>query len=90
MKARAGGSGWMNCSCIRVGGWSAAWRFFAVVLFVVFEISTWIDSMTSAKLVELAASWQPTDTFGVVMRAVVDGLIGLVGIVVPYMIPIVL
>ncbi len=63
---------------------------FAAVLFVVFEISTWIDSMTSAKLVELTAAWQPTDTFGVVLRAVVDGLIGLVGIVVPYMIPLVL
>jgi len=63
---------------------------FAAVLFVVFEISTWIDSMTSAKLVELAADWQPTETTGVVARAVLDGLIGLVGIVVPYMIPLVL
>ena len=63
---------------------------FATVLFVVFEISTWIDSLTSAKLVELTAPWQPTDTVGVVVRAVTDGLIGLVGIVVPYMIPLVL
>jgi ferrous iron transport protein B len=63
---------------------------FAAVLFVVFEISTWIDLMTSARLVTLTADWQPTDTFGVVMRAVLDGMIGLVGIVVPYMIPLVL
>jgi ferrous iron transport protein B len=63
---------------------------FAAVLIVVFEVSTWIDSLTAAKLVELAAPWQPTDTAGVVARAVTDGLIGLVGIVVPYMIPLVL
>jgi len=63
---------------------------FAAVLFVVFEVSTWIDTMTSARLVELASGWQPTDTGGVVMRGVLDGLIGLVGIVVPYMIPLVL
>jgi len=63
---------------------------FAAVLFVVFEVSTWIDSMTSAKLVELASGWQPTDTAGVVMRGVLDGLIGLVGIVVPYMFPLVM
>jgi ferrous iron transport protein B len=46
--------------------------------------------MTSAKLVDWASGWQPTDTVGVIGRAVVDGLIGLVGIVVPYMIPLVL
>lgn len=63
---------------------------FAAVLFVVFAISTWIDSMTSARLVEWTAGWQPVDTVGVVARAVLDGLIGLVGIVVPYMIPLVL
>ncbi len=63
---------------------------FAMVLFVVFEISTWIDSMTSARLITLTAGWQPTGTPGVVGRAVLDGLIGLVGIVVPYMIPLVL
>jgi len=63
---------------------------FAAVLFVVFEVSTAIDSMTSAKLVDWASGWQPTDTVGVIGRAVVDGLIGLVGIVVPYMIPLVL
>lgn len=63
---------------------------FAAVLFVVFYVSTWIDSMTSARLVEWAAGWQPASTAGVVGRAVVDGLVGLVGIVVPYMIPLVL
>ncbi len=34
--------------------------------------------------------WQPESTLGVIGRAVADGLIGLVGIVVPYMIPLVI
>ncbi len=63
---------------------------FAAVLFVVFYVSGWIDSETSARLATWAATWQPESTAGVVGRAVVDGLIGLVGIVVPYMIPLVL
>ena len=63
---------------------------FAAVLFVVFEVSAWLDSMTAARLVEWASQWQPQSTGGVVSRAVVDGLIGLIGIVVPYMIPLVL
>jgi ferrous iron transport protein B len=63
---------------------------FAAVLFVVFEVSAWLDSVTSAQLVEALADWQPTSTGGVVGRAVADGLIGLVGIVVPYMLPLVL
>ena len=63
---------------------------FAVVLFLVFEVSTWLDSVTSARLVEWASTWQPDTTSGVVGHAVVDGLIGLIGIVVPYMIPLVL
>jgi ferrous iron transport protein B len=63
---------------------------FAAVLFVVFEISGWIDSMTTARLAEALAAWQPVSTGGVVARAVADGLIGLVGIVVPYMIPLVM
>lgn len=63
---------------------------FAAVLFVVFEVSTWIDSVSSAKLIEWSAPWQPTSTVGVVGRAIIDGLIGLIGIVVPYMIPLVM
>ncbi|MEK7737541.1 MAG: FeoB small GTPase domain-containing protein, partial [Pseudomonadota bacterium] len=63
---------------------------FAAVLFVVFAISGWIDSMTTVKIAEALAGWQPQSTGGVVGRAVTDGLIGLVGIVVPYMIPLVL
>lgn len=63
---------------------------FATVLFMVFEVSVWIDSMTTARLIDAAAAWQPQSTGGVVGRAVVDGLIGLAGIVVPYMIPLVL
>ena len=63
---------------------------FAAVLFVVFEVSTWIDSVTSAKLVTWVSAWQPQSTGDVIARAVADGLIGLIGIVVPYMIPLVL
>ena len=75
---------------------SSRWGFvgsvltFAAVLFVVFYVSGWIDGETSARLVTWAAAWQPESTVGVVGRAMVDGLIGLVGIVVPYMIPLVL
>jgi ferrous iron transport protein B len=63
---------------------------FAAVLFVVFEVSAWLDSLTAAKLIAAASAWQPQATGGVVARAVTDGLIGLAGIVVPYMIPLVL
>lgn len=62
---------------------------FAAVLFVVFEISSWIDSMTTVPLAAVFAGWQPQAVEGVVGRAVLDGLIGLTGIVVPYMIPLV-
>ena len=63
---------------------------FALVLFFVFEVSTSLDALTSARLVDLVQTWQPTSTVGVVGRAVADGLVGLIGIVVPYMIPLVL
>jgi ferrous iron transport protein B len=71
-------------------GFVGSLAVFALVLIVVFELSTWLDSVSSAKLVIWASLWQPQSTVGVVGRAVVDGLIGLVGIVVPYMIPLVL
>jgi len=63
---------------------------FAAVLFVVFEVSAWLDAMSAARLIEALAGWQPQSAAGVVGRAVADGLIGLAGIVVPYMIPLVL
>lgn len=63
---------------------------FATVLFVVFEISTAIDAATTAKLALWASAWQPVTTTGVIGRAVTDGLIGLTGIVIPYMIPLVI
>lgn len=63
---------------------------FAAVLFMVFEVSAWLDSLTAARLVAAVSAWQPTAVTGVVARAVTDGLIGLIGIVVPYMIPLVL
>ncbi len=63
---------------------------FAMVLFVVFEVSAWLDSISAALLIDTLSGWQPQTTGGVIGRAVVDGLIGLVGIVVPYMLPLVL
>ncbi len=63
---------------------------FAVVLLVVFEVSAWLDSLTAARLIDAVSAWQPQSTTGVVARAVTDGLIGLVGIVVPYMLPLVM
>jgi ferrous iron transport protein B len=63
---------------------------FALVLVVVFELSTAIDALTSARLAAWVQQWQPQSFGGVVGRAVADGLVGLVGIVVPYMLPLVL
>jgi ferrous iron transport protein B len=63
---------------------------FALVLFVVFEVGTWLDSLTAVRLIDAVQDWQPVSTGGVVGRAVVEGLIGLLGIVVPYMLPLVL
>ncbi|ATX83060.1 ferrous iron transport protein B [Mariprofundus ferrinatatus] len=63
---------------------------FAAVLFMVFEVSTALDAMSAARLADMVSGWQPDTLSGVVGRAVVDGLIGLVGIVVPYMLPLVL
>ncbi len=63
---------------------------FALVLFFVFEVSAFLDSLTVARLIAWAEPWQPTDLAGVLGRAVLDGFIGLAGIVIPYMIPLVL
>lgn len=63
---------------------------FALVLFMVFELSTTLDSLTSAKLMAWIQTWAPSSTTGIVGRAVAEGLAGLVGIVVPYMLPLVL
>ncbi|WP_374244971.1 FeoB small GTPase domain-containing protein [Zoogloea sp.] len=63
---------------------------FALVLFMVFEVSTALDALTSAPLAAWVGQWAPDTTAGVVGRAVADGLVGLVGIVVPYMLPLVL
>lgn len=63
---------------------------FAAILYVVFFASAWLDAMTTARLAAAIAGWQPDTAAGVVTRGVADGLIGLVGIVVPYMIPLVL
>lgn len=63
---------------------------FAAVLYVVFEISAWLDAMTTARLAAALAGWEPASLAEVVARAIADGLVGLTGIVVPYMIPLVL
>ena len=62
---------------------------FALILFVVFQVSAWIDSLTIAPLMDWVEVWQPTSLIGVVGRATVDGIIGLLGIVLPYMLPLV-
>ncbi|MDQ6961916.1 MAG: ferrous iron transport protein B [Mariprofundaceae bacterium] len=63
---------------------------FTCILFMVFEVSALLDSMTAAKLNDLISTWQPTGALETIGRAVIDGLIGLIGIVIPYMIPLVL
>ena len=63
---------------------------FALVLLIVFEMSAFLDSWTSARLADWVQQWQPESTAGVIGRAVADGLVGLVGIVAPYMLPLVL
>jgi ferrous iron transport protein B len=63
---------------------------FATVLFLVFEISAVLDQLTAIRLAHWVQEWQPTSTAGVVGRAVADALVGLIGIVVPYMVPLVI
>ncbi|WP_300454328.1 ferrous iron transporter B [Accumulibacter sp.] len=62
---------------------------FALVLLMVFKVSTMLDALTAAPLMEWVQQWQPDSTAGVVGRAVADGLVGLVGIAIPYMLPLV-
>jgi len=57
---------------------------------VVFEVSAVLDGLAVAPLAAWLGQWEPTTTSGVIGRAVADGLVGLVGIVVPYMLPLVL
>ncbi len=63
---------------------------FAAVLFVVFEVSVWLDAASATRLSALVADWHPNTLGGVIMLAITNGLIGLIGIVVPYMLPLVL
>jgi ferrous iron transport protein B len=70
-------------------GFAGTLAVFALVLFFVFEVSAFLDGLTVARLIEWAEPWQPTDVAGVIARAVLDGFIGLAGIVIPYMIPLV-
>lgn len=71
-------------------GFAGTLAVFALVLLFVFEVSAFLDALTVARLIEWTEPWQPTDLAGVVARAVLDGFIGLAGIVIPYMIPLVL
>jgi ferrous iron transport protein B len=73
-------------------GWNlvGSMAVFAAVLFVVFRISAWLDGISAAPLADWIAGWSPQSTGGIVAHAVAGGLAGLVGIVVPYMIPLVL
>ncbi|MDQ6991933.1 MAG: ferrous iron transport protein B [Mariprofundus sp.] len=63
---------------------------FAAILYVVFEFSGLLDSVSSAPLMAWLGTWQADSMLETIVRAVVEGLVGLVGIVVPYMIPLVL
>jgi len=60
------------------------------ILFMVFEVSTSLDLLTSAKLAALLADWQPLNPGAIILHAVADAVVGLLGIVVPYMLPLVL
>ena len=71
-------------------GFAGTLIIFALVLFVVFEVSAFLDGLTVAPLIAWAEPWQPTSLGAVLARAVLDGLIGLTGIVIPYMMPLVL
>jgi ferrous iron transport protein B len=82
---------WLDAFMLhRQWGLVASLAVFAGVLFVVFEVSGWIDRQTTQRLIEATSQWQPQSTPGVVARAILDGLIGLTGIVVPYMLPLLL
>lgn len=87
------GSGWRrwldNLFLHRRWGLVGSLLVFSAVLFIVFQISALVDAATSARLAEWVQQWQPASTAGVVGRAVADGLVGLVGIVAPYMLPLV-
>ncbi len=90
-RSRRGWRNWLDALFLNPQfGFIGSIAVFAMVLFVVFYVSGWIDGHTSARLAEWASGWTPESTAGVVGHAVVDGLIGLVGIVLPYMIPLVL
>lgn len=70
-------------------GWAGCLAVFAAVLFMVFEVSAWIDSVTTAPLAQQLSRWQPVSLAEILAKGVVDGLVGLLGIVLPYMIPLV-
>lgn len=62
---------------------------FALILFVVFKVSAWIDALTIAPMITWAQNWIPASLGGVIGHAIVDGIIGLLGILLPYMLPLV-
>jgi ferrous iron transport protein B len=86
-----GWKGWLDALFLHPRwGLVGSMAIFGAVLFVVFELATVLDGYTSARLAAWVQTWEPASTGAVVGRAVADGLVGLVGIVVPYMLPLVL
>jgi len=57
---------------------------------MVFEVSGYLDALCVAPLAEWVGTWTPDTTAGIAGHAVAEGLVGLVGIVVPYMLPLVM
>ncbi|OIQ00029.1 MAG: hypothetical protein AUK35_05170 [Zetaproteobacteria bacterium CG2_30_46_52] len=63
---------------------------FALILFVVFKLSSGLDAITSAPLIDLLNQWYAVELTSVIFKAVAEGLVSLIGIVMPYMLPLVL
>jgi ferrous iron transport protein B len=86
-----GWKGWLDALFLHPRwGLLGSMVIFGAVLFIVFELAAVLDAMSSARLAAWVQGWTPETTAGVIGRAVADALVGLVGIVVPYMLPLVL
>jgi ferrous iron transport protein B len=86
-----GWKGWLDALFLHPRwGLLGSLAIFGAVLFIVFELAAVLDAMSSARLAAWVQGWTPETTAGVIGRAVADALVGLVGIVVPYMLPLVL
>ncbi|MBF0281864.1 MAG: ferrous iron transporter B [Zetaproteobacteria bacterium] len=63
---------------------------FAAILYVVFEFSGILDAVSSAPLAGLLEAWNFPGLDGLIYKSVLEGMVGLVGIVIPYMLPLIL